>query len=127
MRGNYIGMRLVFLDPSDPGKLQDRYYSTDYYYSIILSHPLLDEYSLDIKFIDKNIYFIKELVSPLQEKMIRRSYYYNLNSCTNIYQTIKYGEKNDENIESYSITFQELYGIYEIEIIILDNIKIKTI
>ena len=124
---NYTGLRLYFVDPSNP---ETRFVERELfsgYISIIINHPLLEEYSIDIKFIDKNLYFIKEFVLPIQEKIIRRTYYNNITSNMNVYQAIKYIEQNNEKIEKYSITYQKLYGNFEITGIILDNIKVNTI
>ena len=93
----------------------------------MIYNPLLEEYSLNIKFIEKNIYFIKEFAEPLQESIIRKSYSENKTSPINIYQTLKYIEENGESLEKYSITYHELYGDFDAEMIVLDNIKAKTI
>ena len=90
-------------------------------------NPLLEDYSINIKFINKNIYFIREFVVPLQESIIRKSYYTNESSILNIYQTLKFIENNGENIEKYSMTFHELYGDFEAEMIVLDNMNVQTI
>ena len=122
----YLDVRFFFIDPSKPESETTSSGPTKYY-TILLYNALLEEYSLDIKFIDKNIYFIREFSFPLQESILRKSYFANETSVLNIYQNLKYTEKNGENIKNYSITFHELYGDFEAEMIILDDINVKTI
>ena len=72
----------------------------------------MNEYSLNIKFIDKSIYFIKEFIQPLQEKILRRAYYNDILSKMDIYQTLIYEELNNEKAENYFIAYQELLLIF---------------
>ena len=123
----YEDIKLFYLDPLNPETEKFTDNTVSGFYSIFLYNPSLTEYSLDIKFIDKTIYFIKEFISPLQEKLIRKSYYNNITSNMNIYQSMRYEELNGETVEKYSIVYQELYGNFETEMIVLDNIKCKTI
>lgn len=92
----YIDMKLFFIDTSNAESDRIGYSTPTKYYTILIYNPLLEEYSLDIKFIDKNIYFIKEFAIPLQESIIRKSYYTNEASKLNIYQTLKYEEKMEK-------------------------------
>jgi hypothetical protein len=123
---SYKDMKLFFIDPSNPESEKTTSSNPTKYYTIFIYNPLLEEYSLYIKFINKNIEFIKESTIKLQESIIRKSYYVNETSSLDIYQTLKYEEKNGENVENYSITFHELYGDFDAEMIVLDNINAKT-
>ena len=124
---NYTNLRLFFLDPSKPETQRKSSSYTSEYYTIIIYEPSLEEYSLDIKFIDKNFYFVKEFDLHLDEKIIRRTFYNNVTSNLDIFQIINYTKEKEEKFENYSICYQELYGDYETEMIILDNIKVKTL
>ena len=123
----YFDMRLFFIDPSNPDLERTDSTTPTNYYTILIYNPLIEEYTLDIKFIDKNIYFIKEFALPLKESIVRKSYFANETSILNIYQTLKYIANNGENVKNYSITFHELYGDFDAEMIVLDNINVKTI
>ena len=123
----YTDLRFFFLDPSKPESEKNTSEYISEYYSIFLFNSFIDEYSLDIKFIDKNLYFIQEIAIPLHEKMIRKAYYNNIISNMDIFFNLKYIEQNNEKVDYYSIVYQELYGKFEIDMIILDKIKVKTI
>ena len=124
----YDDIKLFFIDPSNPETENTNSYSNPTkYYTIIIYNPLLEDYSINIKFINKNIYFIREFAVPLQESIIRKSYYTNESSILNIYQTLKFIEDNGENVNKYSMTFHELYGDFETEMIVLDNINAQTL
>ena len=58
----YKYMRLFFIDPSNPESEKTSSSNPTKYYTILIYNPFLEEYSFEIKFIEKNIYFIKELI-----------------------------------------------------------------
>ena len=121
---NITRLKLYFLDPSNPEieKTSDGDFSK--YYTIFIYNPSFKDYYFDIKFIDKNIYFIKEFICTLEEKIKRKSFYNNRIPNKDIYQNIRF---INGHAEDYFINFQELYGNFEAEMIILDNINLKTI
>ena len=54
-----LNVKLFFIDPSNPDSERINYYTAAKYYTIVIYNCLLEKYLLNIKFIDKNIYFIR--------------------------------------------------------------------
>ena len=84
------------------------------------------QYLTNIKNNNHKIEQIKEY-EKLEEKMIRKTYYNNEASNMDIYKLLEIQEENIENIKNYFIYYQGLYGNFEGNYIILDDINIHSI
>ena len=123
----YTNIRLYFIDSSNSNP-EESSSNSNKFYGALIYHPYSEEYSIDIKFIDKNIYFTNEIRITFQEQIIRKSIYNNITLNQDEYKLYSYNTiKQNDKVENYSITYQKLYGNIDAEIINLDNIKSKTI
>ena len=119
----YNNITLFFLDPTKPENENiddDKPANT---YTIFLFHPYEKEYSFEIKFISKNLQFTQEFNIPLADNVKKMIYNGDTKNDVDVYHIMIYEGETDD----YTVTYQAIYGNYEAEMILLDDINCSYI
>ena len=119
----HYNIKLFYIDPDNPEREKTYDDKIAEYYTIFLHHPYEEEYSFNIKFISKDLIFTQELSVPIKNSMKKMVYNGNRESDIHNYHIKTYSE----DINEYTVTYQKIYGNYNAEMILLDNIKCKYI
>ena len=123
----YRNVRLFFIDPMKPEYESFNQDKLAEYYTIFLFQPYSEEYSLDIKFINNNIQFSRELNAITKSYVKKMIYNGSKQGENHIYYIKSYSVNNYDRIYDYFVTYQPIYGNYEAEMIDLSELKCNYI